>query len=157
MPTTGYANTAAADRPNLILDLVIDRPNQVWVADITYLVIGPGFGYLFLLTDAYSRKIIGYTLEASLAAEGAVKALRMGIRQRSPPVVTIHHSDRGSQYCCWDYLVVLEKANIASSMTQNGDPRENAIAERVNGILVAETVCDLSRGPTGPSPPDQSL
>lgn len=137
-PRTTFSNHWLRKYPNLIVDLVINRPNQVWVADITYLLIGSGFGYLFLLTDAYSRMIIGYALEASLAAEGAVKALRMGIRQRNLPAVTIHHSDRGSQYCCWDYMTVLEKASIASSMTQNGDPRENAIAERVNGILKGE-------------------
>ena len=160
-PRTTFSNHWLRKYPNLILDLVIDRPNQVWVADITYLLIGAGFGYLFLLTDAYSRKIIGYTLEASLAAEGAVKALRMGIRQRSPPLVTIHHSDRGSQYWCWDYIALLEKASIASSMTQNGDPRENAIAERVNGILKAEllekALYKPGRSPAGPTSSDEYL
>lgn len=137
-PKTTFSNHWLRKYPNLIVDLVINRPNQVWVADITYLLIGTGFGYLFLLTDAYSRKIIGYALTASLAAEGAVKALRMGIRQRINWVPTIHHSDRGSQYCCWDYMVLLDKAKVAPSMTQTGDPRENAIAERVNGILKSE-------------------
>ena len=107
------------------------------MADITYLLVGTGFGYLFLLTDGYSRKIIGYALAASLAAESAVKALGMAIRQRPAGVSTIHHSDRGSQYCCWDYMALLDKAKIAPSMTQTGDPRENrtggpAIAEGVN-------------------------
>lgn len=137
-PKTTFSNHWLRKHPNLVVDLVVNRPNQVWVADITYLLIGTGFGYLFLLTDAYSRKIIGYALTASLAAEGAVKALRMAIRQRMTYVPTIHHSDRGSQYCCWDYMVLLDKAKVVSSMTQTGDPRENAIAERVNGILKSE-------------------
>lgn len=137
-PKTTLSNHWLRKYPNLVVDLVINRPNQVWVADITYLLIGDGFGYLFLLTDAYSRKIIGYALAASLAADGAVKALRMAIRQRTRQVPTIHHSDRGSQYCCWEYIALLENANVTPSMTQTGDPRENAIAERVNGILKSE-------------------
>lgn len=137
-PKTTFSNHWLRKYPNLIVSLVINRPNQVWVADITYLLVGTGFGYLFLLTDGYSRKIIGYALAGSLAAESAVKALRMAIRQRPAGVSTIHHSDRGSQYCCWDYMALLDKAKIAPSMTQSGDPRENAIAERVNGILKSE-------------------
>lgn len=137
-PKTTLSNHWLRKYPNLVISLVIHRPNQVWVADITYLLIGTGFGYLFLLTDAYSRKIIGYALAASLAADGAVKALRMALRQRTRQVPTIHHSDRGSQYCCWEYTALLEKAKVTPSMTQTGDPRENAIAERVNGILKSE-------------------
>lgn len=137
-PKTTLSNHWLRKYPNLVIGLVIHRPNQVWVADITYVLIGTGFGYLFLITDAYSRKIIGYALAASLAAEGAVKALRMALRQRTRQVPTIHHSDRGSQYCCWEYTALLENAKVAPSMTQTGDPRENAIAERVNGILKSE-------------------
>ena len=137
-PKTTFSNHWLRKYPNLIVSLLFNRPNQVWVADITYLLVGTGFGYLFLLTDGYSRKIIGYALAASLAAESAVKALGMAIRQRPAGVSTIHHSDRGSQYCCWDYMALLDKAKIAPSMTQTGDPRENAIAERVNGILKSE-------------------
>lgn len=117
--------------------VVVKLPRRA-CSTLPYLLVGTGFGYLFLLTDGYSRKIIGYALAASLAAESAVKALRMAIRQRLAGVSTIHHSDRGSQYCCWDYMALLEKAKIAPSMTQTGDPRENAIAERVNGILKSE-------------------
>lgn len=137
-PKTTQSNHWLRKYPNLLVNQVIDRPNQVWVADITYLLVADGFGYLFLLTDAYSRKIIGYALRGSLAADGAVLALRMGIRQRTGELPTVHHSDRGSQYCCWDYMALLEQAKIAPSMTQSGDPRENAIAERVNGILKSE-------------------
>ena len=137
-PKTTFSNHWLKKYPNLIVDLVIDRPNQVWVSDITYIVVGSGFGYLFLLTDAYSRKIIGYCIEASLSAEGAVKALNMAIGQKPKAAKTIHHSDRGSQYCCWDYIQQLTKSKVGISMTQNSDPRENAIAERVNGILKQE-------------------
>jgi putative transposase len=145
-PKTTQSNHWLRKYPNLLMTLIVNRPNQVWVADITYLLVGEGFGYLFLLTDAYSRKIIGHALTATLAAAGAVQALRMGIRQRSGNLPTVHHSDRGSQYCCWDYIVLLEKARIAPSMTQSGDPRENAIAERVNGILKSELLARHYRG-----------
>lgn len=137
-PKTTHSTHWLRKYPNLIVELVIDRPNQVWVADITYVLVGEGFAYLFLLTDAYSRKVVGYALEASLQAQGAVKALRMAVGQRGAVGPTIHHSDRGIQYCCWEYLVGLAKAKIQPSMTQHSDPRENAIAERVNGILKTE-------------------
>lgn len=137
-PRTTFSSHWFRKYPNLIVDLVIDRPNQVWVSDITYIVVGTGFGYLFLLTDAYSRKIIGYGIEASLSAEGALKALKMALRQKPATAQTIYHSDRGIQYCCWDYIHQLTESKVGISMTQNSDPRENAIAERVNGILKQE-------------------
>jgi putative transposase len=137
-PKTTFSAHWYGKYPNLIVNLLIIKPHQVWVSDITYLVVGEGFAYLFLLTDAYSRKVIGYALEASLQAQGAVKALRMALGQRPASCSTIHHSDRGIQYCCWEYMVVLTKANVRPSMTQHSDPRENAIAERVNGILKSE-------------------
>ena len=124
--------------PNLIIELVVDRPNLLWVSDITYIDVGNGFSYLFLITDAYSRKIIGYTIEESLATIGASKALKMAIKQKTDKTKTIHHSDRGFQYCSWEYIDRLTKAKIRISMTQNSDPRENAIAERINGILKTE-------------------
>lgn len=137
-PQTTFSSHWFKKYPNLIVDLVIDRPNQVWVSDITYIVVGDGFGYLFLLTDAYSRKIIGYCIDASLSAQGALKALKMALRQKPATAQTIHHSDRGVQYCCWDYIHQLTESSVGISMTQNSDPRENAIAERVNGILKQE-------------------
>lgn len=137
-PKTTFSSHWFKKYPNLIVDLVIDRPNQVWVSDITYIVAGGGFCYLFLLTDAYSRKIIGYGIEASLAAEGALKALRMALYQKPATTQAIHHSDRGIQYCCWEYIHQLTKSTVGISMTQNSDPRENAIAEGVNGILKQE-------------------
>lgn len=137
-PRTTFSGHVFHKFPNLLIDRVIDAPHQVWVADITYIPIAGGFAYLFLLTDAYSHKIIGYSLEPTLHARGAVKALRMALRQRPAGQSTIHHSDRGIQYCCTEYLDVLFAAKGQPSMTQNSDPRENAIAERVNGILKSE-------------------
>lgn len=122
--------------PNLLIDRVIDRPLQVWVSDITYLYIGFSFGYLSLITDAYSKKIVGYCLHPYLNTEGCLIALEMALTQwKKGESELIHHSDRGSQYCSFQYVRKLQGAGISISMTQHGDPYENAIAERVNGIL----------------------
>lgn len=124
---------------NLITAVNITRPEQVWVSDITYIRLTNGFVYLSLITDAYSRRIIGYHLRKDLTAQGCVKALEMALTNRLYPATSlIHHSDRGSQYCCKEYVDLLRTNNIAISMTQNGDPYENAIAERVNGIIKSE-------------------
>lgn len=112
---------------------------QIWVSDITYLRTANGFIYLFLVTDAYSRKIVGYHLSQSLKASGCIFALKKAIRAREyreRPL--IHHSDRGIQYCCDAYVEILQRNNIQISMTQSGSPYDNAVAERVNGILKAE-------------------
>lgn len=126
--------------PNLIQSLNLEQANQLWVSDITYLKIDSGFAYLFLITDAYSRKIIGHQLADTLHAKHALAALNMAIEQR-PAQAThelIHHSDRGIQYCCAPYVNRLQEHDIHISMTQSGDPLDNAIAERVNGILKTE-------------------
>jgi len=124
---------------NLIKDLVINRPEQVWVSDITYIQLRNKWGYLSLITDAYSRKIMGWAFRKDLLAQGCIDALQMAIDDRKyPQSKLIHHSDRGSQYCSKGYVDILTGENIAVSMTENGDPYENAIAERVNGILKAE-------------------
>lgn len=126
---------------NLIKDLAVRCANQVWVSDITYLSLaGDRFCYLSLITDVYSRKIVGYHLHPTLHKEGPIAALQMALENRNSSVFykTIHHSDRGIQYCCHEYTAILTKNNIAVSMTQQGDPGENAIAERVNGILKTE-------------------
>lgn len=121
---------------NLLRDVAIVRIEQVWVSDITYIRILDGFNFLSLVTDAYSRKIVGYCLFPTLGAEGPLTALKMAISSLSgPPEGLIHHSDRGIQYCCNEYIEELRLYCIESSMTENGDPRENAIAERLNGIL----------------------
>jgi putative transposase len=124
---------------NLTGALTMVRPEQLWVSDITYIRLTNGFAYLSLITDAYSRKIMGYHLSKTLAAEGCIAALKMALAARSYPAQSlIHHSDRGAQYCCKDYVELLTENKIAISMTQNGDPYENALAERVNGIIKGE-------------------
>lgn len=124
--------------PNIIKELRVYRPEQLWVADITYIRVAENFNFLSLVLDAYSRKIVGYCLHPTLAKEGPLSALRMaieGLRTKSSGQSLIHHSDRGIQYCCDDYVAGLQMWGIAISMTENGDPYENALAERLNGIL----------------------
>lgn len=125
---------------NLTRDIILTRINQLWVSDITYIRIADRFGYLSLVTDAFSRKIIGYYLHHCLATIGPLYALQMAIdtADLSGKQYLIHHSDRGLQYCSGDYTTLLRKHYIAISMTDNGDPYENAKAERVNGILKVE-------------------
>jgi len=126
--------------PNLIKEFTPTAAHQLWVSDITYIETkDEGFVYLFLITDAYSRKIIGWHLSETMEAENALKALFMALSMLPVNVKNlIHHSDRGVQYCCHKYVALLKKAGIKISMTENGDPLENAIAERVNGILKTE-------------------
>lgn len=123
---------------NIARDIVLERASELWVSDITYLRVGEGFGYLSIVTDAYSRKIVGYCLHPSLESYGAVRALQMALKEKQRGRTLTHHSDRGVQYCCRAYVEVLEQHGIRISMTENGDPYENAIAERVNGILKEE-------------------
>jgi len=123
--------------PNLIRELVLSAAEQLWVSDITYIRTLQGFNYLSLITDAYSRKVMGYALFETLEATGPLEALVMAIkgRQGLSPFILIHHSDRGVQYCSADYVKILDEANIAISMTQSGSPYDNALAERVNGTI----------------------
>jgi transposase InsO family protein len=115
---------------------VITAIEQVWVCDITYIRVANEFNFLSLITDAYSHLIVGYCLHETLAAEGSLKALKMAVSTlKENTSGLIHHSDRGIQYCCDQYSDELKKYSIKSSMTENGDPYENAIAERLNGIL----------------------
>jgi putative transposase len=124
---------------DLIRDLVPERANQLWVSDITYIRVGQDFAYLSLVTDAYSRKIIGFCLSHDLSTDSCLSALRMALVGRlTTDQSLIHHSDRGTQYCSRAYTDLLKKKDIAISMTQSGNPRDNAIAERVNGILKQE-------------------
>lgn len=124
--------------PNLIRDMLLSASGQLLVSDITYIRVGNGFNYLSLITDAYSRKVVGRCLWPSLESKGALKALEMVLEGNKLSAKVIHHSDRGIQYCCNDYVRRIEKAKIQLSMTEKGDPYENAIAERVNGILKME-------------------
>ena len=123
---------------NLIKDMAITRPEQVWVSDITYIRMVNQWGYLSLITDAYSRKIMGYGFRMDLTAQGCMDALKMALDNKVYEEPMIHHSDRGSQYCSQQYVDLLLKNKTAISMTENGDPYENAVAERVNGIIKTE-------------------
>ena len=124
---------------NLVLDYQITKPNQVWVADITYIGNRKNPSYLSLITDAYSKKIVGHYVAENLTTEGSLLALKKAINTTELKELSlIHHSDRGLQYCSDEYQKILEKNNIRCSMTQNSDPYENAVAERINGILKQE-------------------
>jgi putative transposase len=134
--------------PNLVLSVEVNRPNQVWVADITYIGKRDKPCYLSLITDAYSKKIMGYFVADNLNADSSVMALKMAIKQRTQKdSPLIHHSDRGLQYCADQYQKVLTKHKILCSMTQDSDPYEKrnvapCVAERINGILKQEFSID---------------
>jgi putative transposase len=126
--------------PNLIKGLVLNAPEELWVSDITYIRTLTGFSYLSIITDAYSHKIVGHALHPTLEAMGCIEALLIAVneRKRASLFILIHHSDRGIQYCSSEYIDILNREGIAISMTQNGSPYENALAERVNGIIKNE-------------------
>jgi putative transposase len=123
---------------NLIKEMQISKPNQVFVSDITYLDTMDGFCYLALVTDLYSRKIVGWNVSESLSIEGCQRALRMALKEVQHPEKLIHHSDRGFQYCNPRYVQILESLKCKISMTEECHVYENAVAERVNGILKNE-------------------
>jgi transposase InsO family protein len=128
---------------NQILDLEIQRPEQVWVSDITYIGKRENPFYLSLITDAYSKKIVGYNVADNMNTESTLIALQRALKQRkNKELPLIHHSDRGLQYCANAYQNLLLKKKIKCSMTQNSDPYENAVAERINGILKQEFFID---------------
>lgn len=125
--------------PNLIRGYRPHKPNQLWVSDITYWKIEEGHLYISFVTDAYSRKIVGYHVADNLESIETIKALKMAIDNNSNSLDDlIHHSDRGIQYCASGYVSLLQKNNMIISMTENGDPLENPIAERINGIIKNE-------------------
>jgi transposase InsO family protein len=125
--------------PNLIRGFKFDKPNQLWVSDITYIPIEDTHAYLSLITDASSRKIMGYYLSRNLGSEGSLTVLELALSDKNANLHgLIHHSDRGVQYCCKEYVELLKTNHIRISITENGDPYENALAERVNGILKDE-------------------
>lgn len=132
--------------PNLIRDFVPISSNQLWVSDITYWRIRDGFTYISFITDAYSRKIVGYHLGDSLQTSETIQALKMALsnlpEEYKNGLQLMHHSDRGTQYCSNEYVKLLEENSISISMTENGDPLENAVAERVNGIIKEEYLND---------------
>lgn len=123
---------------NLIKDRLVSRPNEVWVGDLTYLRSEEGFMFLALLTDKMSRHIVGYHCGDSLESVGCQRALEMALEQLRPGEQPIHHSDRGSQYCCHDYVQLAQARGLFLSMTESDHCAENALAERMNGILKSE-------------------
>lgn len=128
-----------------IKGIIPEKPNEIWVSDITYIWLSKEerFCYLFLLTDMYSRKILGYCVHETLKATGALQALKMSMNQSALPFAgCIHHSDRGVQYCCDAYTQRLHKNGFAISMTQNSEPTDNAIAERVNRTIKEEFITE---------------
>lgn len=137
-PKTTNSNHLYRKYPNIARDVKLLSAGKLWVSDITYIRTDQGFVYLSLITDHYSKKIVGWCLWPNLTSTGALKALEMAVECEDTSNNLIHHSDRGIQYCCYDYVNYLENSNISISMTENGDPYENAVAERVNGILKDE-------------------
>jgi transposase InsO family protein len=126
--------------PNLIRDFIPNAPNQLWVSDITYWKIKDNHVYISFITDAYSHKIVGYQVAETMEAIESIKALQMALSalRAESHLNLIHHSDRGLQYCSGAYVKILLDYNINISMTENGNPLENAIAERINGIIKQE-------------------
>ncbi|HEY5390986.1 MAG TPA: IS3 family transposase [Ginsengibacter sp.] len=128
--------------PNLIKEKIPRKAHEIWVSDITYLWLRDktGFCYLFLITDLYSRKIIGYCVSKTLEAKGAIASLSMAMKGIAPDRLEncIHHSDRGIQYCCDQYIASLLDKKLLISMTENSDPLENAVAERINKTIKEE-------------------
>ena len=139
--------------PNLVKELIPLRPNQLWVSDITYMVIylhaetgDYDFCYLSLVTDYYTKEIIGWCVGETLEAKFAIKALNMALKRlgSNPVHDLIHHSDRGVQYASYEYTGILKKNGIRISMTECGDPKDNAVAERVNGIIKNELLMGMA-------------
>lgn len=126
--------------PNLVKGFTPLKAHEMWVADITYIPLKNRFAYLFLITDAYSRKIVGHYVSDDMKVSSAIMALKQALDQKPKEAFVIHHSDRGIQYCSSAYVDLLQKNHAHISMTENGDPYENAIAERVNGILKTELI-----------------
>jgi transposase InsO family protein len=134
--------------PNLIKNLVPTSPNHLWVSDITYWKINNNFVYISFITDAYSHKIVGYHVAETLESVETIQALKMALsdffEKSESHFQLVHHSDRGVQYCQHEYVKLLQNNNIKISMTESGDPLENAVAERVNGIIKEEYLQDYT-------------
>jgi putative transposase len=143
-PKTTHFNANLPVFKNLIRRCQVTGPNQVWVADITYIRTQQGFLYLALLTDKWSRKIVGFHLGETLETADSLKALRMALRSLKRTERPIHHSDRGCQYASHAYVQRVEAAGLQMSMTEKNHSAENALAERVNGILKQEYWLDAN-------------
>jgi transposase InsO family protein len=135
-PRTTFSAFWLKRYPNLAKDFIPTAPNQLWVSDITYIPVGNDFAYLSLITDAYSRKVVGFYLAKDLSAQGPIMALKMALKNNPSRETLTHHSDRGLQYYSTGYMKLL--SGIRISMSEKSDPLENAIAERMNGILKDE-------------------
>jgi putative transposase len=141
VPTTTNLRHSWCVVPNLIRGMVLNGLDQLWVADITYLHLAEEFGYLAVILDAFSRKVVGWALEAHLRAELAISALMMAITERQPKRGTlIHHSDRGVQYACTEYTEILAVHDILPSMSRIGNPYDNAKAESFMKTLKQEEI-----------------
>ncbi len=126
--------------PNLAANMALDGPNQLWVADITYVAITTGFVYLAVVLDAWSRRAVGYAISRSIDARLAAAALKAAINARDPPRGCVHHSDRGSQYASEIYRTVLREHGFVGSMSRRGNPYDNAKAESFMKTLKVEAV-----------------
>lgn len=125
--------------PNIIKDLNITQPEQVWVSDITYVKTQEGNCYINMLTDAFSKKIVGYSIADNMETQSMIEAYKMALKSKSNyQIKTIHHSDRGLQYCSKEYVELSTRYGCQISMTENGDPYENALAERMNRTIKEE-------------------
>jgi transposase InsO family protein len=143
---TTFSNHWMHKYSNLTVDYVPIARNRLWISDVTYIEAEGCHGYLSFITDAFSHKIVGWNLSRTLRASGALAALRMALSSlKGKHSELIHHSDRGSQYCCRDYVNQHQGREIQISMTESGDPRENAIAERINGILKSSGFMSVNR------------
>jgi putative transposase len=143
-PRTTYSKHDYAVAPNCFKELEVNAPGEAVVADITYLRVKQAFVYLFLLTDAYSRKIVGWELSRNLHHDAAVRVVNQAVGAYEKCVGIVHHSDRGCQYCCHEFLKELKKHGMLGSMTDADHCAQNALAERVNGILKNEFYLDLT-------------
>lgn len=138
-PRTTHSNHDLPVYPNLVCNLLVTRPNQVWVSDITYVRTDDGFCFLSIVTDAYTHEVVGWFVGPTLESVYTLEALKMACtRLEGTHIKLIHHSDRGTQYASLLYTAYLKGLNIQISMTESGDPKDNAVAERINGILKTE-------------------
>ena len=143
---TTFSGHGLRTYPDCVKELVVGRPDEVWVTDITYLFVESRSYYVFLMTDLYSRCIIGWTVSDNMRTENALEVLRQAFNNRNPEhehLPVIHHSDRGSQYCSHRYVSLLHKHGSIISMTESGDPKDNPVAERINGIIKNEYLYPL--------------
>ncbi|ADB36193.1 IS3 family transposase [Spirosoma linguale] len=142
--TTTQSNHTHFKYPNKVKNVIPSRANELWVSDLTYISVGPTYAYLYIIMDAFSRKIVGWSFEKTMHAQGALRSLNMALLARKDISQSlIHHSDRGVQYCSWAYVQRLRQVNATISMTESGDPNENSMAERVLQSLKED--CKLSR------------